>query len=83
MHRGGRDPEVHLHVGFRGGASIKLRVIVDEGQVLALLLGEPIFHIGCVRVLYPGTSRRILKSAATPNIPEASHRAMCAATEPC
>ena len=38
--RGRADLKVALHVGLGGWASEHVRVGVDEGQVLALLLGE-------------------------------------------
>ena len=34
------DAEMTLHVGFSGRASEHARVGVDEGQILALFLGE-------------------------------------------
>jgi len=36
------DLEVALHVGFGWGAAEHARVGVDEGEVLALLFGEPL-----------------------------------------
>jgi hypothetical protein len=38
------DPEVALHVGFRGRLPVELRVEVDKGEVLALLGGERCTH---------------------------------------
>ena len=40
MHGGWRDPEEGLHVGLGWRAAVDQRVRVDEGEVLALLLGE-------------------------------------------
>jgi hypothetical protein len=38
--RGRADLKVALHVGLGGRASEHVRVSIDEGQVLALLVGE-------------------------------------------
>ena len=40
MNRGGRDVEEGFHVGFGWGTAVDQRVVVDEGKVLALLVGE-------------------------------------------
>ena len=40
VHAGRRNLEVPLHVGFRGRLAEDTAVSVDEGQVLALLVGE-------------------------------------------
>jgi Winged helix-turn helix len=56
VHRGRRDAEVGLHVGLGRWAAIELRVRVDEGQVLALFLGErrnPFFGRILVDVIPP------------------------------
>ena len=37
MHRWRRHPEIALHVSFRRREAVDLRVVVDEGEVLALL----------------------------------------------
>jgi hypothetical protein len=42
MDRGRADLKVALHVGLGGRASEHVRVGIDEGQVLALLLGEAV-----------------------------------------
>jgi len=42
---GGRDLEVPLHVSFRGRAAEDAAVGVNEGQVLALLVGERWGHV--------------------------------------
>ena len=38
------DPEVALHVGFRGRLPVERRVEVDKGEVLALFCGERRTH---------------------------------------
>lgn len=38
--RGRADAEVALHVGLRGRTAEHVRIGVDEGQVVALFLGE-------------------------------------------
>jgi hypothetical protein len=40
MDRGRADTEVPLHIGFGGGALEHVGIDIDEGQVLALLIGE-------------------------------------------
>ena len=40
MNRGWTDAEMTLHVGFGGSAPEHVRIRVDEGQILALLVGE-------------------------------------------
>ena len=40
MNRRGADAEVALHVGFGRGLAEHAGIDVDEGQLLALLLGE-------------------------------------------
>src|SRR5580700_6125421 len=40
MNRGWADAEVALHVGLGGRSSEHARIGVDEGQILALLIGE-------------------------------------------
>lgn len=40
MNRGGSDSEESFHVGFGWGTAVEQRVVVDEGKVLALLVGE-------------------------------------------
>ena len=41
MHRRRRYPEVVLHISFRRRETVDLRVVVDEGEVLALLRRVP------------------------------------------
>jgi len=41
VNRGWADAEMTLHVGFGRSAPEHVRVRVDEGQILALLFGEP------------------------------------------
>ena len=38
--RGRTDAEVALQIGFGGGPSEHVRVGIDEGQIVALLLGK-------------------------------------------
>jgi hypothetical protein len=40
MNRWGRDSEVGFHVRFGWGTSVDERVVMDESEVLALLVGE-------------------------------------------
>jgi hypothetical protein len=40
MDRRGRDSEVRLHIGFGRRPAVEQHVSVDEGEVLALLVGE-------------------------------------------
>jgi hypothetical protein len=42
MDRGRADLKVALHVGFGGRTPEHVRVSIDEGQILALLLGEAV-----------------------------------------
>ena len=42
---GRRDAEVALDVGLRGRAPVDSGVVVDEGEVLALLGGEGVGHV--------------------------------------
>jgi hypothetical protein len=41
MDRRGRDSEVSLHIGLGRRPAVEQHVGVDEGEVLALLVGEP------------------------------------------
>ncbi len=41
MHRRRRHPEVALHFGFRRREAVDLRIVVDEGEVLALIPRVP------------------------------------------
>ena len=41
VNRGWADAEMTLHVGFGRSGPEHVRVRVDEGQILALLFGEP------------------------------------------
>ena len=36
---GGRDPEVTLQIGVCGRSAVDFGVVVDEGEILALLIG--------------------------------------------
>jgi hypothetical protein len=38
--RGWADTKVVLEIGFRGRSAVYARVAIDEGQILALLVGE-------------------------------------------
>lgn len=40
MNRGGRDSEEGFHIGFGWGTAVDQRVVMDEGEVLALFVGE-------------------------------------------
>jgi hypothetical protein len=41
----GGDPKVPLHVCFGRRLTMNLGVVMDEGEVLPLLFGEPGFHL--------------------------------------
>lgn len=49
-----RDLKISLHVGFGGGATINLRISVDEGQILPLPEGELFFTIRMLISVYGG-----------------------------
>ncbi len=44
MHRRWRDPEISLHVRLGGRTPVKLGVVIDEREVLALFFRKLIFH---------------------------------------